>query len=61
MTVPARMTRPSQDELIPWKAGAGLIGVEAFVGDDGEQTCQLSSHNQIISKIFKSKQATLKV
>ena len=37
ITVPARMTRPSSDELIPWEAGAG-VGVGAFVGDDGEQT-----------------------
>ena len=32
------MTRPSSDELIPWEAGAGVVGVGAFVGDDGEQT-----------------------
>ena len=38
ITVPARMTRPSSDELIPWEAGAGVVGVGAFVGDDGEQT-----------------------
>ena len=32
------MTRPSSDELIPWEAWAGVVGVGAFVGDDGEQT-----------------------
>ena len=39
-TVPARMIRPSLDDLIPWEAWAGAgVGVGAFVGDDGEQTC----------------------
>ena len=38
ITVPARMTRPSSDELIPWEAGAG-VGFGAFVGDDSKQTC----------------------
>ena len=38
ITLPARMTRPSSDELIPWEAGAVVVRVGAFVGNDGEQT-----------------------
>ena len=49
------MTRPSLDELIPWKAVAG-VGVGAFVGDDGEQTYQLLTIKLLVKS---SKQITI--
>ena len=42
------MTRPNSDELIPWEAGDGVVGVGAFL--------LLATHNQIVRKILKSKQ-----